>query len=199
MKPSLSIPDGRLRPATADDLEDLLRLLRDEGVRRYLCDDVVVPRDAVAAMLTASDKLESQGLGLWVIEHMREGFAGVVGLQPVSAEAAATPALAGGVEPIIALHPRHWGQGLAGAALAAMVLHARRSLGLSRLVAAVDQPNAHSHWLLQRRGFAAMGRTPGRANELILYELLFGEGGTADYGDMKPGSLGQAARLTQTD
>ena len=43
--------------------------------------------DVVAAMLARSEQLDSQGLGLWVIEQMRECFAGIAGLQPVSAVA----------------------------------------------------------------------------------------------------------------
>jgi len=175
MKPCLSMSRGRLRPAMADNLDGLVRLLHDEEVRRYLCDDIALPRETVAAMLARSEQLDSHGLGLWVIEPMREGFAGIAGLQPVSAAAGAAPAMAGGVEPIIALYPEYWGQGLAGGALDALIHHARGSLGLSRLVAAVDQPNARSHRLMQRSGFTAMGRTPGPANELVLYTLPLGE------------------------
>ena len=171
MKPCLSMPRGRLRPAMAKNLDSLVRLLHDEEVRRYLCDDIVLPRETVAAMLARSEQLDSRGLGLWVIEHMRECFAGVAGLQPVSAEAGGAPAMADGVEPIIALNPRYWGQGLAGESLNALILYARGSLGLSRLVAAVDQPNERSHRLMQRCGFTAMGRAPGPANELVLYNL----------------------------
>ena len=168
MKPCLSLPRGRLRPATADDLDGLVRLLHDRGVRRYLCDDTVLPRETVAEMLAHSEQLESRGLGLWVIEHMRDGFAGIAGLQPVSTEAGAAPAMAGGVEPLIALDPKYWGQGLAGKALNALILYARGSLGLSRLVAAVDRPNARSHRLMRRCGFTAMGSIPRPAHELVL-------------------------------
>ena len=171
MKPCLSMPRGRLRPAMADNLDGFVRLLHDEEVRRYLCDDTVLPRETVAAMLARSDQLDSHGLGLWVIEHIGECFAGIAGLQPVSAEAGAARAMVDGVEPIIALNPRYWGQGLAGEALNALILYARGSLGLSCLVAAVDQPNARSQRLMQRCGFAAMGRTSGSANDLVLYKL----------------------------
>lgn len=171
MKPCLSTPRGRLRPATADNLDGLVRLLHDRQVRRYLCDDTVLPRETVAEMLARSERLDSRGFGLWVIEHMSECFAGIAGLQPVLAEAETAPAMAGGVEPIVALNPEYWGQGLAGETLNVLILYARGSLKLSRLVAAVDQPNARSHRLMQRCGFRATGKAPGPANELVLYEL----------------------------
>ena len=171
MKPCLPLPRGRLRPAPAEDLDDLVRLLHDETVRRYLCDDVVLPRETVAAMLARSEALDSDGLGLWAIEQTHEPFSGIAGLQPISAETAGAPDMAGGVEPIIALNPAYWGQGLAGEALDALILYARGSLGLSHLVAAVDRPNARSHRLMERCGFTAMGSAPGPANELVLYDL----------------------------
>ncbi len=174
MKPCLSMRRGRLRPAMADHLDGLVGLLHDEEVRRYLCDGIALPRETVAAMLAHSEQLESRGLGLWVIEDVRAGFAGIAGLQPVSAEAGGAPAMAGGVEPIIALSPAYWGQGLGGEALNAQIVYARGSLGLSRLVAAVDGPNARSHRLMQRHGFTVMGGTPGPANQLVLYELPLG-------------------------
>ncbi len=126
-------------------------------------------------MLARSEQLESRGLGLWVIETMREGFAGIAGLQPVSAEAGAAPAMIGDVEPLIALSPNHWGHGLAEEALNALIVYARVTLGLARLVAAVDHPNAPSHRLMGRLGFTAVGKTPGRANEWVLYKLPLGE------------------------
>ncbi len=175
MKPCLTLQSGRLRPATAADLDHLVALLQDEEVRRYLCDDSVLPRETVAAMLTESEALDSRGLGLWVIELEDTPFAGICGLQPVSAELDIAPAMAGGIEPLIALHPAHWGKGLAAEALDALILYARDSLGLSRLVAAVDVPNARSQRLMRRCGFAAVGRTPGPACELVLYDLSLGE------------------------
>lgn len=174
MKPCLSMPHGRLRPAKTDNLDGLVRLLHDEKVRRYLCDGFALPRETVAGMLARSDALDSQGLGLWVIEHTHNAFAGIAGLEPVSAEAGTAPAMAGGIEPIIALNPEHWGQGLASEAMDALIVYARRSLRLPRLVAAVDQPNAGSHRLMQRCGFTVMGKAPGTANELVLYKLLLG-------------------------
>jgi len=83
--------------------------------------------------------------------------------------------MAGGVEPLIALDPRCWRQGLAGEALDALILYARDSLGLSHLVGAVDQPNARSHRLMRRCGFTVMGKAPGPAHELELYKLPLGE------------------------
>ncbi len=181
MKPCLTIANGRLQPVSAGDLESLVTLLHDTQVRRYLCDDTVLPRETVAGMLAASDDLDPQGLGLWAIEHTGDGFAGIVGLQPASQDAGSVPEMAGGIEPLIAIHPDHWGQELASTALGALIAYARDALKLSRLVAAVDRPNTRSHRLMQRCGFATIGTAPGPAGELVAYQLPLdgGPAGTA--------------------
>ena len=175
MKPCLVVSAGRLRPLAKDDLDDLTDLLQGPDVRRFLCDDVVLPEAAVMEMLERSERLDVRGLGLWAIKMSERGFAGVVGLEPVTEGIEASPEMAGGVEPIIALSPKFWGQGVAIEALKAVVRYARKQLGLSRLVAAVDEPNVQSHRLMQRCGFAAIGKASGPANILVLYELRFEE------------------------
>ena len=176
MKPGLSMPNGRLRPAVADDLGSLVQLLHDKDVRRYLCDDTELPRKTVSEMLASSEQLDAQGLGLWVIEQGHMRFAGIGGLQPVSEEVAAAPAMAGGIEALIALKPEYWGRGLAVGALNTLIRYARVSLRLPRLVAAVDEPNTRSRQLMRRCGFEDVGRVAGPANELVLYELPLEKG-----------------------
>ena len=172
MKPSIALTPvesgPRLRPTTAGDLEILVALLHDAQVRRYLCDDTLLPRDTVAAMLADSVELDMRGLGLWVIETADRRIAGIAGLQPASWDAVET-------EPIIALLPEHWGLGRASAALGALIVYARDALALPGLVAAVDRPNARSHRLLGRCGFVETGTTAGPAHELVLYALVFSD------------------------
>ncbi len=172
MKTTLTIPSGQLRPALPEDCDGIVSLLRDKEVRRFLCDDRIVARAEVEDMLAESARLDADGQGLWVIEGERNGLAGIVGLAPVSAEASVSPDMAGGIEPTIALAPTVHGRGLASEAMTAIIAHARSTLGLSHLVAAVDEPNAQSHRLMERSGFQVMGTAPGPAHALVLYELL---------------------------
>ena len=169
MKPDLELYPGRFRPATPDDLETLISILHDRQVRRYLCDDTALPRETVADLLVQSDQLDRRGLGLWMIELGDDGVVGVAGLEPVSEDLEDVPHMEGGIEPLIALSPDHWGRGLASQAMNALIRYAERTLGLSQLVAAVDQPNDRSLQLMERCGFEPVGRTPGPANELVLY------------------------------
>ncbi len=171
MKPCLWMASGRLRPATRGDRDPLLALLHEPQVRRYLCDDKIMPRRGVIDMLERSAILDCQGLGLWAIEDEGGRFSGIAGLEPVSDEPGVAPQLVGGIEPIIAIHPDQWGIGLAQSAVTALIGHARDELRLSRLVAAVDVPNARSDRLMRRCGFAVIGTAPGPVHDLRLYEL----------------------------
>lgn len=164
---------GRLRPATSGDLSALLELLHDKDVRRYLCDNTILPRETVASMLADSERLAVGGLGLWMIEAPDGGLIGAAGLHPVSDAMSAVPELRGGIEPIIALAPTSWRQGLAAEAVGALITYARQSLRLAQLVAAVDEPNVRSRQLMLRCGFVPVGQTEGPANTLILYCLRF--------------------------
>lgn len=177
MKTVLDLPSGHLRPATVDDLEAVLNLLHDPDVRRYLCDDALLPRETVAAMLAESEGLDRSGMGLWIIEDSLGGFVGIAGLQPVSEALAGVPEMVGEVEPIIAVSPAFWQQGLARQTLRALTLYAQSNLHLSQLFAAVDEPNQRSHRLMQTCGFVPIQMTDGPANKLILYRLqLSGRG-----------------------
>jgi len=167
-KPTLSIPEGCLRPSSAADLDGLCAVLRHETVRVYLCDDTILPRDVVEGMLTRSDALDADGLGLWMIETSA-GTVGCAGLEPMSEAAASDGTIAGSVEPLIALLPAARGRGLATAAVDAMAAYAKEVCRLDRLVAAVDAPNEPSHRLIRRCGFQEIGRGPGPKHTLVFY------------------------------
>jgi [ribosomal protein S5]-alanine N-acetyltransferase len=160
MLPSLVTPRLALCPATDADLDALWRLLTDPQVRRYLCDDRVLTRAEVQALLAESIAQWPAGMGLWLL-RLREGESiGCVGLHPVSPGVAAhAPDLAGEIEPTIALTPEHWGCGYAAEALVAALAHAFATLARDHLVAVVDEPNPRSHRLMMRVGFTPTGIT----------------------------------------
>jgi RimJ/RimL family protein N-acetyltransferase len=178
MLPALQTARLALRPATAADLDALHRLLTDPQVRRYLCDGQVFPREQVAGMLADAAALAPRGLGWWSIERAGSAI-GLLALQPVSAAALPhVPHLAGEVEPTVALAPAHWHRGYAVEALGAAVRHAFGTLGLPRLVAMTDAPNAASQAMLARSGFVKTGETTGPAWPQWTYRLeAAGDGG----------------------
>jgi ribosomal-protein-alanine N-acetyltransferase len=173
MLPILATPRLELCPATDADLEVLWRLLTDPQVRRYLCDDRVLPRAEVQAMLAEDIELGAAGLGLWLLRRHQGESIGCVGLHTVSPGVLAhAPDLAGEIEPTIALAPEHWGRGYATEALVAALTHAFATLARDHLVAVVDQLNMRSHRLMTRVGFTPAGMTAtGPCYPLRTYRL----------------------------
>lgn len=172
MQPVLRTPRLALHPVLAGDADGLGRLLREPEVRRYLCDDAVLAPEQVEALVADALALAPAGLGLWTIRTDAPAPIGCVGLQPVSgAAAAADPALAGEVEPVVALAPAFWGRGYAAEALGAVLAHGFGALRLPRVVALVDLPNTASHRLLARLGFRPLREVPGARHPLRSYAL----------------------------
>lgn len=167
--PPLETARLRLTPATEADLDPLCALLWRPEVRRYLCDDIVFPREQIAGGLARSVANWADGLGHWTIFDRTGARLGFVELKHAPAEIA--PELAGQVEPGIALAPEYWGKGYATEALRAAIDHAFVTLRLARLVGTVDEPNQDSHRLMTRVGFARTGRAPGPAYPQIIYRL----------------------------
>jgi RimJ/RimL family protein N-acetyltransferase len=160
---------------TADDLDAFCALLWDPDVRRFLCDDLVLPRDTIAGFIADGLAGASRGLGYWVLEPRAVATSagallpGIVGLKPAGGALDGYEATRGGIEVTIALAPSFWGRGIAAEALAALARHARDRCGLDRLVAATDEPNVRSRRMLERAGYVEVGRGPGPAHLNIFY------------------------------
>ncbi len=152
--PDLLTPRLRLRPCGDADAEFLLRHWTDPAVRRHLWDDVVLSRAQILEALRASAAdFRARGCGLWIMEEGAEGGParggpiGVCGLRGAS--------WSGEPELIYSLDPARWGRGLATEAARAVLAHAFRTLGLTRVVAARSPGNAASLRVLVRLGFRA--------------------------------------------
>lgn len=174
----------RLVPVAVGDEDAICALLWQPEVRRYLCDDTLIPRETVQAWI-ADHCDPSSDTTLWHIlrsgtsEGQQNGDAvnardriGLVGLRAPMADATRLRAIGWrSLEVIIALDPVHWGQGFAADAIAAVADEARNSTVYS-LLGLVDLPNERSHRLMQRCGFQELGRIAGPAHPLIVHELL---------------------------
>jgi ribosomal-protein-alanine N-acetyltransferase len=173
MLPELVTSRLRLVPMAGRDLDRLHALLALPEIRRFLCDDRVLPRDAVADLLARSVACAAEGLGLWSLHQSGGGWIGCIGLMPVEgASLAARPDFAGEVEPAVALHPARFGAGYATEALKAVLAHAFGTLRRDRVVALADLPNAASLAMLRRAGFREIGRARGARFELAALECV---------------------------
>ena len=183
MQPVLHTPRLTLRPVTTADVEPLWVLWTHPRVRRYLWDDRSISREEATIVVADCMALGASGLGLWVLEgndtggirgaapNDDAGALGCAGLLPVSTAARYDERIAGLVEPIVVLAPAARGQGFAQEALAALIVHAAETLGLTHIAGVTDVPNTPSDRMLRRAGFRVLGEVPGPKHPLRTYLL----------------------------
>ena len=147
MIPTVTTDRLVLVPFCRADVDVLHALWTDPGVRRYLWDDMVIPRrraaETVEAALATAD---AAGVGMWSIRLLDQpdiviGFCGLRFL-PDGKD----------VELLYGLLPQFWRRGLATEASSAVLRYAFGELGLPRIFAGADAPNARSFGVMERLG-----------------------------------------------
>jgi ribosomal-protein-alanine N-acetyltransferase len=158
-----------LRAFAAADIDELHVLFTDAGVRRWLLDDQVVPREWVAEEIVQSQARFAEGsCGLWTLrERRREGIIGFVGFRPFFDP----PEL----QLLYGLMPSRWGHGLATEAAAAAIDHAFAVLGMREIRAATDTPNVDSIRVLERLGMRELRRSEDGSHGTVFFELRPGD------------------------
>lgn len=139
-----------LRWLTADDIDALFEIFSDPEVARFLA----IPRqhsreDAERFLDGIHEGFRTRSLYQWGIEHAGR-LAGTCTLGGIDWENRRA-------EIGFALARVSWGQGLMPDALAVLIDHAFRDLGLHRIEADVDPRNTASLRLLERLGFHREG------------------------------------------
>ena len=155
----------RLRPCAERDVDALLALWTDPAVRRWLWDDVVIPRTVAAERVDASIASFARAeFGLWVAAPRAGGaLIGVAGL--VELEPAVGPEL------IYALAPAHWGRGYATEASRVVLAHAFGRLGFERVPGRTDPPNRESARVLERLGMRLESERAADGRPMLCYAL----------------------------
>lgn len=153
-----------LRPATLDDLAALHAIFTDARVRRWLFDDRVVSEAAAREIVEASTaSFAGRGFGQWVLlEPGRAELLGCAGLFTADGVE---------IEILYAVHPAHWGRGLATEAARAVLDHAFRTLSLPRIAARADTPNVESIRLMERLGMRFEEERPIDGRPTVHYAL----------------------------
>jgi RimJ/RimL family protein N-acetyltransferase len=138
-----------LRSFTPDDLELVVALDADPGVKRYIDDDAPVDRDDVADTLAwwCGYPERSPGYGFWAaIERATGDFIGWFHLRPGMHDAPDEPELG------YRLHRRFWGLGLATEGSRALVDTAFLDRGARRVHASTMAVNAGSRRVMEKSG-----------------------------------------------
>ncbi|MFI6386750.1 GNAT family N-acetyltransferase [Nonomuraea sp. NPDC050540] len=151
-----------LRPAGAADLAALLAHWTDPDVRRFLFDGEVLTAGQVSEAIAAGERdFAASARGLWLIRERATGaLAGTAGLRPLEDL---------GLEITYSLSPPFWGYGYATEAARAVVEHALGPVGLSEVLAEVDEGNAASIAVVERLGMTPFETVPGLLGPMIRY------------------------------
>ena len=161
-----------LCPVTADDHRVLLAHWTLPDVRRFLFDGALLSAAEVSETIEESARdFADGGYGIWIIrEHARPdlarpelagtGLAGTAGLRPLDGI---------GLEIFYSLAPGAWGRGYATEAARAVVGHALGTLGLTEVLAEVDEGNTASVAVVKRLGMVPFAVVPGRLGPMTRY------------------------------
>jgi ribosomal-protein-alanine N-acetyltransferase len=154
----------RLRPARPADADVVHALWTDVEIRRFLFDDRCIPHEEALSFLQTSEAtFATHGYGIWLAfledERAPVGFAGLLRSEE------------GNPHLIVGVEPRFWGQGLAAEASRAALRHAFENLGMSEVLADVDEPNVRSIALLERLGMALERRAMREGRPLRFYRV----------------------------
>ncbi len=164
----LRTPRLLFRPFGPEDEEALFQFLNEPRVRRYLCDDLPVPREMVQEQIALSQRnFRERGFGQFSLfrEEAPGTFIGFTGLGCIDDSEL--------VEVWYGLSPEHWGQGLATEAAGAMLRFGFEQLGLQEIWAGADLDNAASFRVMERLGMTRVGeRVVGPRQVRALYYRL---------------------------
>jgi RimJ/RimL family protein N-acetyltransferase len=163
--PEIDTARLRLRPLTPPDLDALHRLLIQPGVRRYLLDDEVIPRERTRSFIdTSVASFEANGYGLWgAIERARGELIGFCGFWLFHEP----PRL----ELLYGLGDDHGRKGFATEMAAAMIRYGFETLAFDRIEASTDAPNTASVAVMQRAGMAFWKREITNGFDTIYYTI----------------------------
>lgn len=155
-----------LVPFAAEDVDALHRLWIDPAVRRYLWDDVVIPRSTAEEIVAASARdFDDRGYGFWAL-YLREGGDDLMGFCGFRTfEESDMPELLYGIL------PGYWGRGFVTEAGHAVIRYGFEACGFERIVGATDTPNQSSVQVMQRLGMVFDERREFHGLDTVFYSL----------------------------
>lgn len=163
--PTIETARLRLRPLSPGDADDLHRLWMEPGVRRYLWDDEVIPRERVVSIVAESvASFASRGYGLWGASPREgEAFLGFCGFWHFREPP--RPELLYGIDPAC------WNRGFATEAARAVMKYGFEELSFGRIEASTDAANAASARVMERAGMSFWKRETTNGLDTVFYAV----------------------------
>ena len=156
----------KFRPYAMTDLDELHRIFIDPQVRKYLCDDKIMPREWVATEIENNIKcFEQHGFGQWSV-FLKEnseliGFCGFRFFYDNPPE----------LQLIYGLSPQYWGKGLATEAAKAMIQYGFTEHKFEQIISATDVGNIASVQVMERIGMKFRDRNTKEGLDVLYYAI----------------------------
>jgi ribosomal-protein-alanine N-acetyltransferase len=156
-----------MRPFAMDDVDDLHRLWVDPGVRKFLWDDQVIPRETAIAVVESSiESFVNHGFGFWAICFNNDPeLIGFGGLRHFTEDGGVTSE----VEILYGVAPERWGKGIATEAAGAALRYGFEERELAHIYAGADPPNAASFRVIEKLGMKFARKTVVNGVETLYY------------------------------
>ena len=157
----------QLRPYAIEDLDALHRIFIDPQVRKYLCDDKIMPREWVATEIENNAKcFEQHGFGQWSVflKDTSEliGFCGFRFFYDNPPE----------LQLLYGLSPQYWGKGLATEAAAAMIQYGFAEHKFQQIITATDVENVASVRVMERVDMRFVRRINKEGLDVLYYAIF---------------------------
>ncbi len=158
-----------MRPFTPNDVDELHRMWIDPGVRKFLWDDQVIPRETAVAIVEGSmDSFAQHGFGFWAVcfkdDPALVGFGGLRHFTEDGGEKSEVEILCG-------VAPEHWKKAMATEAARVVLRYGFEETGLEQIYAGADPPNAASFRVIEKIGMKFAGRMMVNGLEAIYYVM----------------------------
>lgn len=156
----------KLCPYKREDLDNLHRIFIDPQVRKYLCDDKIMPREWVATEIENNTKcFEQHGFGQWSI-FLKEtseliGFCGFRFFYDNPPE----------LQLLYGLSPQYWGKGLATEVAKAMIQYGFTEHKFEQIISATDVENIASARVMERIGMNFTQRINKEGLDVLYYAI----------------------------
>lgn len=148
------------------DAEALHSLSLEPAVRRYLWHDRIIPVERARAFISESSRcFDERGFGIFgfSLQGQAGPMIGFSGLQLFEDGEQ--------VELRFAVHPDHWGQGLASEAMLCVLRDAFDRGAVTTVIATTDTPNQRSVRTLQRLGMSFERRARWHDLDTMFYSI----------------------------
>jgi len=155
----------RMRPFIIADVEALHRHWTHSEVRKYLWDDIIIPREQVGEVVESSlNSFATNGFGFWAaFLKEKTGLIGICGFRFFGESPE--------IEILYSIAPEYSGLGLATEAARAMLRCGFEENEFSRIYAGADPPNAASFRVMEKCGMKFAKRIWINNLEAVYYAI----------------------------